>query len=114
MAQQGKAIFSRTNPMTTLTAPHSYLESALRDRGFKSRDRKRFDDENAKPSRKHQRDNPKRFTYKRGSWRVLTDSQDCPWWTVQRVAGDEVQWFVDFPVGVNLEAMMLFIEFHDA
>ncbi len=51
-----------------------------------------------------------RVSYSRGSLRFLTEARDRPFWTVQRLTGGHVRWFVDFPLDVDLEAIMAFLD----
>ena len=51
-----------------------------------------------------------RFTYEKGRFRVLTETDAIPWWTVQNVRDGLVWWFVDFPLDVSLDAVFAFIQ----
>lgn len=84
------------------------LESALRQARFTSRDRQRFD-RHCKILKADRHIVP-RFAYNRGCVRVLTDSSDYPWWTVQQVTGNTVHWFVDFPTETPIDALVAFAD----
>ena len=90
-------------------ASHSEFELQLIERGFTCGDRSKFDKECEKDTKNVKWKSPPRFTYERGSIRVLTDSSDRPYRTVQRIARRNVIWYVDFPLEVNLEAIFTFI-----
>lgn len=51
-----------------------------------------------------------RVTLERAGWRALGRSPAVPWWTVQRLRGKSVEWFVDFPPLVPTEAIVSFVE----
>ena len=86
------------------------MESELIKRGYLCGKRKKFDEECDKDGSETKRKNPPRFTYCKGSFRVLTESQDRPFWTVQKTSGGNVVWFVDFPLDVEVDAVFAFVE----
>lgn len=54
-----------------------------------------------------------RRKFVRGNWKVLSPVDDFPWWTVQRWAGSQCNWFVDFSVNVPVSNIAGFIEGRD-
>lgn len=85
------------------------MESALLARGWRCRERVKFDMESAKGDQRRARKCP-RFTYRRDQWRILTESEDQPFWTLQKTNASDVIWFVDFPMDVPLSAIFTFLE----
>lgn len=59
-------------------APKLTMENELVARCFTCRDRKKFDAECEKDTTGKKWQRPPRFVYRSGSWRVLTESADCP------------------------------------
>ena len=45
----------------------------------------------------------KRRTWKRGTVRVLSETRDCAWWTVQEMRGSNVRWYLDIPLDAGVE-----------
>ena len=84
--------------------PRTAMEVELLKRGYRCSERTKFDSDETKWKK------PPRFTYSNGAFRVLTESQDQPWWTVQKMSGSHVVWFVDFPLNVDIGAVFAFIE----
>lgn len=85
------------------------MESELIVRGWRCDDRKKFDEECEKDASQTKYKNPPRFTYSKGIFRILTECHDRPFWTVQKMSGSHVVWFIDFPLDVGVEAVLLFI-----
>jgi hypothetical protein len=85
------------------------MENALIEKGFFCKERKKFNDDCLKYKNQEKLKNPPRFVYVSGTFRVLTESRDCPFWTVQKMSGTTVLWFVDFPFGVGHEAVFVFL-----
>lgn len=85
------------------------MESELIAYGYHCDDRKKFDEECEKDGSETKWKSPPRFTYSKGVFRVLTECQDRPFWTVQKTSGTHVLWFVDFPLDVGVEAVFAFI-----
>ena len=85
------------------------FEMELFEHGFECRERKRFEEECKKDAHQTRWKNPPRFKYKKGSIVVLTESIECPWRTVQKIAGGHLLWFVDFPRGVDTKVPMEFM-----
>ena len=85
------------------------MEIELNDRGYVCEERAKFDTECKKDSSETKWANPPRFTYQNGSFRVLTESRDRPYWTVHKMVGSHLMWFVDFPTDVNVHAVFSFI-----
>ena len=54
------------------------------------------------------RSEPPRFTYIKGSNRVLMPNHECPWWTYQRMEGTSVT-FVDFDLNWPVAKIAAFI-----
>lgn len=51
----------------------------------------------------------------RSSWltdrtRILTPTKSEPWWTVQRVNGQTVRWFIDVPVDVSRRVLLAIVD----
>jgi hypothetical protein len=86
------------------------METELINRGYRCKDRKKFDEDCERDSKGVKWKNPIRFTYVRGEFRVLTESSDRPFWTVQKMSSGHVMWFVDFPLDVNIDAIFAFID----
>lgn len=91
-------------------APKHEMEARLAELGYWSDDRKRFDRECERDTSESKRKNPPRLTYYKGSFRVLTESHDRPYWTVQKKMGAHILWYVDFPLDVGVETVLKFIE----
>ena len=85
------------------------MEQELLARGWRCKERVKFDAENAKGDQRKAVKLP-RFTYKRDQWRVLTECNEQPFWTVQKTSASDVIWFVDFPLTVPLSAIFAFME----
>jgi hypothetical protein len=50
-----------------------------------------------------------------GKWQILIDTEEHPWWTVQRVgASGHVRWYVDFPQEAGIEAVFSFVMLQEA
>lgn len=84
------------------------FERRLSKEGFECSDRNAFDRRAA--SNADLLINPPRFCYTNGSWRILTENKECPWWTVQKVIGRRVEWFVDFPTNIKIDTVFKFME----
>lgn len=85
-------------------------ESQLVKRGYTSKDRRIFDAQCKRDHEERKWRNPPRFTYAKGSIRVVTESREDPIRTVQFLSGGHVLWFVDFPIDVSLDLVFAFIE----
>jgi hypothetical protein len=92
------------------TAKLTELEQHLVKLGFKSDDRKRFDEECKRDTTQSKHKTPPRFAYQSGPVRFITESRDSPFWTVQRKSGSSVLWFVDFPLDIGLVIVLKFIQ----
>lgn len=93
------------------TAKLTDLEQQLVKLGFKSDDRKRFDEECKRDTTQSKHKTPPRFAYQSGPVRFITESRDSPFWTVQKKMGSHIQWYVDFPLDVGDETVLKFIEY---
>lgn len=51
-----------------------------------------------------------RTVYKRDNWQVLLPTLDVPSVTLQKLDSSGVGWFVDFPMAVELSAILIFAE----
>lgn len=76
---------------------HGKLESELNKRGYRCDCPEGLD-------------SSRRIVYEKRNMRVLTASQDRPFWTVQKLTGERVSWFVDFPCDVDIVAVFAFID----
>jgi hypothetical protein len=86
------------------------METELIARGYVCKERAKFENDCIKYKNVEKLKNPPRFGYIKGSLRVLTESRDNPWWTVQKLSGSSVEWHVDFPFDVGVEAVFAFID----
>ena len=50
-----------------------------------------------------------RGLYGKGNIRVLIETREQPYWTVQLLRRGEVQWFVDVPLNAGVEVLQNFI-----
>lgn len=85
------------------------METELELRGFVCKERVKFEADCRRSKNYKKLKNPPRFVYLSGTFRVLSESLDCPFWTVQKMSGSTVLWFVDFPFSVGAEAIFAFI-----
>ena len=97
----------RSAPQEAEQIPLSPVEQQLVDRGFASRDRRKWD---KCPTKDIHR--PARFVYRRTSvFEFVTPSRDAPWLTVRQVRRGNVVWFVDFDLNnIPVEAVFAFYE----
>ena len=51
----------------------------------------------------------RRAKYIKPGWRILGSTGDFEHWTVQRMRGSSVDWYVDFPKQAGVQAMLVFI-----
>jgi hypothetical protein len=51
-----------------------------------------------------------RTVYKRDNWQVLLPTLDVPSITLQRLDSSGVDWFIDFPMCIELSAILIFAE----
>ena len=83
------------------------IEQRLKEEGFLSPERTAFGKRiKFRPDMVY---DPPRFKYRLGTIQVLTDNKEFPFWTVQKMAGSRVEWFVDFPPEVGMDNMFTFI-----
>lgn len=85
------------------------METELVERGYVCKERAKFEADCKKYKNEEKIRNPPRFIYAKGSVRVLTESRDCPFWTVQKMSGSTVVWHVDFPFDVGVESVFAFL-----
>lgn len=90
------------------------MEEQLEARGFTSRERSHFDNIRADSSSFSGR--VPRFTYisECKNWRVITQSEDQPYWTVQKIVGSSVMWFADFTIEVTAAGVFAFMDAYDS
>lgn len=86
------------------------METELTVREYVCKEREKYQKERLKDRNEEKVKNPIRFTYSKGLFRILTESQECPWWTVQRMSGASVAWFVDFPFDVGVKTVFAFVD----
>ena len=86
----------------------SALETMLLDNGFECPERDKFDKraEATATDRVHKIVLP-RFKYKGVGWNVLTESEETPFWTIQKVINKRVVWFIDIPQEVGMANVFL-------
>ena len=88
--------------------PASQLEKELKERGF----RKLLGKQSRLPD-----DVPRirpssilpRYTFERGNIRVLTESREQPYRTVQEYRSGTTAWYVDFPMQIPDKAILAFL-----
>ena len=94
-----------------LAARRKALEQRLDREGWKCKERERFDKRIASGS--HNPNDIKestRFCYEKGGWKILIDTNETPWWTVQKVVDKHVEYFVDFPQQIGIDTLFKFME----